>query len=206
MFPADRFDAVWTAPRPSEGPAERVTGAIPIGDPAAPVRAVLWVDDEDRLLTDWPGLPGSAGARVAVKRLPTGATGEIVGTSDPILRGFTAEVPLRRALAERFNARCLVLFGLADPETADFVTCAEHGEGLSALTCRHLLEASQTTEAVILYGLDGDYPDLLCRPCFDAFAGGDASVTVTTCSRCQRRSATRHHITHATWYGAHGST
>ena len=202
MFPSDRFEAVWTPPRPEGAHVERVTGAIPIGDPKATLSSVLWVDDEDRLLVDWPGLPGTIGARVTIERPPSGATGRIVDTTDPILRGFRSEVPLRRKLAERFNARCLVSFGLAPPETADFVPCEEHGEGLAALTCAHLSTSAEPLEVVIVYGVDGDYPDLFCRPCFDAFASGQMEVAQPTCSRCQRRESSRHHIALATWYGA----
>ena len=206
MFPADRFDAVWTPPKPDGEHVERVTGAIPIGAAGAPVRCVLWVDEHDRLLVDWPGLPGTAGASVTIKRPPSGGTGEVVDTTDPILRGFRKDVPLRRKLAERFSARCLVTFGLAPAETADFVPCDEHGEGLAALTCSHLAASDEPMEAVIVYGVDGDYPDLFCVPCFERFAGGDADVAQMTCSRCQRREATRHHIVHATSYGADPET
>lgn len=206
MFPPDRFEAVWSPPRPEVAHAERVTGAIPIGDPRATLRATLWVDAQDRLLVDWPGLPGTAGAHVTVERPPSGATGHIVDTSDPVLRGFRSDVPLRRKVAERLNARCLVSFGLAAPATADFVGCDVHGEGLSALTCSHLAANPEPMEAVILYSVDGDYPDLFCRACFDAFAQGQSDVARPTCSRCQRREATRHHIGHATWYGAEPSS
>jgi hypothetical protein len=206
MFPPDRFEAVWTPPRPEGAAAERVTGAIPIGDPKATLSAVLWVDADDRLLVDWPGLPGTAGAHVTVERSPAGGTGRVVDTTDPVLRGFRSEVPLRRKLAERFNARCLVSLGLASPETADFVPCDVHGEGLAALTCAHLLASEEPMEAVILYSVDGDFPDLFCRACFDAFARGHSEVAQPTCSRCQRREATRHHISHATWYGAQPAT
>lgn len=202
MFPADRFEAVWTPPRPEGAHVERVTGAIPIGDPKATLNAVLWIDAQDRLLVDWPGLPGTAGAQVTVDRPQSGATGHVIDTTDPVLRGFRSDVPLRRKLAERFNARCLVSFGLASPETADFVPCEVHGDGLAALTCVHLPVSEEPMEAVILYSVDGDYPDLFCRACFDAFARGHSDVAQPTCSRCQRREATRHHISHATWYGA----
>ena len=151
---------------------------------------------------DWPGLPGTIGAKVDIERPPSGATGRVIDTPDPILRGFRSEVPLRRKLAERFNARCLVTFGLAPPQTADFVACPEHGEGIAALTCVHLAASTEPMEAVIVYSIDGDYPDLFCRACFDKFAAGQMDVARPTCSRCQRREATRHHITHATWYGA----
>ena len=97
-------------------------------------------------------------------------------------------------------------FGLAPPETADFVPCDIHGEGLAALTCAHIVASEEPLEAVIVYSMDGDYPDLFCRACFDAFAGGNPDVAQPTCSRCQRREVMRHHITHATWYGAEPET
>ena len=126
----------------------------------------------------------------------------ITRTPDPILGGFAARVPLRRKLVEVLNARCMVDFGLSPLSACDYIPCALHGHGLPALTCAHLRDATSPREAVVLYGLDGDYPDLLCPACVDVLSGGDASGCLTICSRCLQPDMYRHHILTTTWYGA----
>ena len=201
MFPADRYDAVWNAPRPQGEDALPAIGAIPIGDPAATLRVGLWVSPEGRLLTDWPGLPGTAGARVDLAQGGDGPP-TVIDTMDPVLRGFTHRIPLRRLAAERFQARCMVLFGLVEDEASDLIACTEHGQGAAALSCAHLLETTQATDAVLVYGVDGDYPDLLCEACLAAYTSGDVTVCVEVCSHCQQRNVYRHEIVATTWYGA----
>ncbi|MGM0575092.1 MAG: hypothetical protein ACQEXJ_05110 [Myxococcota bacterium] len=200
-FPLKRFEPTWSVPGPPTDGARAVRGHLPIGDPHPAMHFGLWMDDAECLLVDWPGLPGTAGARVRTRAKGPSEPPVIVDTDDPILRGFTSRIPLRRKLQERLNARCLVEFGLAQPDAADHIACEEHGQGVPALTCPHLMEP-QPREVVVLYGLDGDFPDVLCQDCLQALAGGDTSVCLTTCSVCQRVRVLHHHVVATTYYGA----
>lgn len=202
MFPHGRHDAVWATQDPGNG-ARRVLGRVPIGAQNAPLEFVLWVDGDDRLAVDWPGFPGTRGAKVALSLTPApdGAP-VILGTHDPALRALTADIPLRRALADRFNARCMVDFGLAPDETADLVACDLHGSGAPAMACSHVVESRDPLDVTVVYGVDGDYPDVFCQDCLARFAQGDVDVCQTVCSRCQQLNLYRHHIVATTWYGA----
>lgn len=205
MFPAGRFEPAWATPEPTaEGGAarrlERVIGRVPLGDPGATWTFVVWVDQDQRLVNDWPGFPGTAGARVELDR--TSHDGPIItGTRDPALAALAAPVPLRRLAAERINARCMVEYGLAPREVGDLVACPEHGEGAAALACAHVIDGPPS-EAVVVYGLDGDYPDLFCPACLERYALGEVDVAKVVCSRCQQRHLYRHHLVARTWYGA----
>ena len=205
MFPSGRFEPAWAQPEPmataGQGrPFERVIGRVPLGDPAAAWTFVVWVDGDQRLAGDWPGFPGTAGARVELDRAAHDGP-VITGTRDPALAALAHPVPLRRLAAERLGQRCMVEYGLAPPEVADFLACPEHGEGIPALACRHVVDGPPA-DAVVVYGLDGDYPDLFCPSCLDRFSHGELSVAVTVCSHCQQRHLYRHHLVSRTWYGA----
>lgn len=206
MFPGDRFDAVWTAAEP-EGPGfRRATAEVPLGGAWRGMGFVVWLDDQDRLASDWPGFPGTAGAPVLVRSGAPGEPDAVVGARDAILGALCAPVPLRRRFADRVAARCMVELGLAPPDTADFIECGRHGRGLPALTCQHLDATGQPTDAVMLYGLDGDFPDLLCARCTERYAAGDVEVCVPTCSLCQQERARHHRVIATTWYGAPPAT
>jgi hypothetical protein len=205
MFPPDRFDAVWSAAEPAtdtETP-RKVIGKIPIGAASATWAFTLFVDEQDRLLTDWPGFPGTAGAQVTLST-PHGAEPPmVIGTRDPVLAGLAANIPLRRETVERVNRRCLVEYGLTEADTSDaYVSCDIDGSGLAALTCAHVVAATDPIETALLYNVNGDYPDLFCLSCLERYAGGDVSVCVTVCSRCQQRYIYRHTLVERTWYGA----
>lgn len=213
MFPADRFEPTWVVPRPTDTAIE-VTSSAPIGHRHAAARVRLWVepletlasDTSDpwsgRLAHDWPGMPATDGALVRVERYA--GVWRVAATSDPILAALADPVPLRRLAAEKLSARCLVLFGLAQPSDADFIECSRHGHaGTAALTCRHVTAATTPPpETVLLYGVDGDFPDLFCLPCLDRYANGDVSACITVCSLCQRDNILRANIVRKTWYGA----
>lgn len=193
MFPPDRFEATWVYPQPFPE-ARKATGRLPIGDPKARAIATLWLDPEDRLALDWPGFPGTIGAKVTL----TGTA--VTGTRDPALSALAA--PLRRRAVETFNRRCMIDYGLADDDVGDFVACHEHGtSGIKALACAHVI-GHEPVDAVVLYDVDGDYPDCLCTACFDAFRAGDTEVTHVVCSRCQQRNLYRHRLVATTTYGA----
>ncbi|MCA9514563.1 MAG: hypothetical protein KC635_06460 [Myxococcales bacterium] len=204
MFPHDRYDAVWASPRPDgRDDLTRVVARVPIGAPNAPLAFVLWVDDDQRLVADWPGFPGSAGARVALGDPDHEGTRALTGTGDPVLSALSRAVPLRRRLAERFAARCAVEYGLAAADTADFAPCDRHGgTGIQCLTCEHLADSDAPLDAVILYSPDGDYPDILCVPCVARLAQRDLGSVRPACSRCQQASIYRHHVVSHTHYGA----
>ncbi|MDP6943490.1 MAG: hypothetical protein QF464_05020, partial [Myxococcota bacterium] len=74
LFPPDRFDAIWPAPRPARADIRAVTAGLPVGGARPALRFSLWLDAEDRLACDWPGLPGTVGARVTVREGPPGST------------------------------------------------------------------------------------------------------------------------------------
>lgn len=200
MFPPGRFEAVWVAPEPA-GAARRAVGRVPIGHPRPALEVGLWVAD-GRLAADWPGFPGTVGAHVELAERAPGEAPLVVATRDPILSALAPPVPLRRALVDRFNARSMVDHGLAPEDSADFVACARHGHGIGALSCACIIEAAAPREAALVYGLDGDYPDLFCMSCLTLYAGGDVDVCRTVCSRCQQERAYFHHIAATTWYGA----
>lgn len=199
MFPPDRYEAAWTLPRPEGRDVRRVIGRLPIGHPQSIPAAVLWVDSDSRLATDWPGFPGTLGALVKVE-----SRGEptLVATSDPALAALADPIPLRRTTLERLNARCMVDYGLAPPDVADFVDCDRHGHGAPALACRCVPTSDAPLDVVVLYGLEGDYPDLLCEPCLARYTQGALDAVVTVCSRCQQQHLYRHRIVARTWYGA----
>jgi len=201
MFPHDRSDAVWAALDPGDG-ARRVLGRIPIGAASAPLEFVLWVTPDDRLATDWPGFPGTRGAAVTVDAAGPGQTPVITATRDPALGALVDAIPLRRALAERFNARCMIEYGLAPEDTADLVACPRHGSGIGALACRCVADAAEPLDVTVMYGLDGDYPDVFCASCLARFAGGEVDVCVTVCSRCQQLNLYRHRVVATSYYGA----
>jgi hypothetical protein len=200
MFPADRFEATWTAAEPEGVGHRRAVAHVPLGGARRGVGFIVWLDAHDRLATDWPGFPGTAGAAVTLAPKTPGESDRIVGSSDPILAALTAAVPLRRRFAERINSRCMVELGLAPEDTADFITCPRHGRGLPALTCAHLEREGTPQHAVILYGVDGDFPDLLCLPCTERYAAGDLDVCVPTCSLCQQERARHHRVVQSASY------
>jgi len=214
MFPADRFEPAWTMsePRPSQGfvdaapiaggPWERVLGRVPLGSRAATWTFVVYVDRERRLFEDWPGFPGTRGARVdlAADLGDDGRT--ITGTSDPALAALAEPVPLRRIAIERVNARCMVELGLAGAEIADYVACEQHGQGIAALACRHIIESAASIEATVVYDVDGAYPDLFCQACLPRYVRGDIGLAITVCSHCQQAHLYRHRLVERTWYGA----
>lgn len=201
MFPHDRFEPTWTLPQPSAA-SRRAIGALPLGHPQAGQAFAVWLDSEDRLEVDWPGFPGTAGAKVEVdwRAHPP----RILGTKDPALSALADPVPLRRKALERMNQRLMVDYGLASEDTADFVSCERHGHGIPALACEHVVSALNVDqlEVVVLYGVDGDYPDLLCEPCLERYLARDLSVVQTVCSRCQQEHLYRHRLVGSTWYGA----
>ena len=198
MFPPDRFEPTWALPQPT--PASRkAVGALPLGHPQAGQSFMVWIDTDGRLETDWPGFPGTSGARVEVDW--RAATPKITGTRDPALAALAAPVPLRRKALERLNQRLMVDYGLAPDETADYIACDLHGHGIPALACAHVV-GPDIVDAVILYGVDGDYPDLLCEPCLERYLARDLSVVQTVCSRCQQQHLYRHRLIGSTWYGA----
>lgn len=201
MFPGDRFEPSWTVPKPSED-ACRVEARLPLGHPRASLAFVVWVDECGRLLHDWPGFPGTLGARVDVSWYRPGS-GRITGTRDPALLALADPVPLTRRFAEKVNARCMVDYGLAPESAADFVACERHGHGIGALTCPCVAEAGGVPRNVwVFYDPDGDYPDVVCEACADRFVAKDAAVTVRVCSRCQQEHLYRHRILGRTHYGA----
>lgn len=211
MFPRGRFEPTWTFPQPSPD-ARRVAAAIPIGHPRAPVEVIVWVDPGGpsgpgaRLAADWPGFVGTAGAQVDVDwSAPGGA--RVTGTRDPVLGALADPVPLTRQFAERLNARCMRAYGLLPSEGAaddgDEIACARHGHGMRALACKCVAaEGAERLEVVVLYDVGGDFPDCLCTPCLGRYQGGDASVVVPVCSRCQQHHLYRHRVVARTWYGA----
>jgi len=201
MFPPDRHDAVWAAPDPGDG-ARRAVGRVPIGAVHHALEVLVWVTPDDRLAVDWPGFPGTRGAQVTLKDPGPGQAPVIVATRDPALAALGDALPLRRALVERVGARCMVEFGLAAEETADFVRCDRHGLGASALACACVAHGAEPRDVTIVYGLDGDYPDVFCAECLPRYAAGDLDVCVTVCSHCQQLNLYRHHIVATTHYGA----
>ena len=203
LFPADRFEASWPAPKPPRQDVRCVTAGLPIGASTPAMRFTLWLDENDRLACDWPGLPGTIGARVNVRKAPPHSSMDdhVTGTEDLILAGFSDGAPLRRKLTGRMNARLMVEFGLAQAHTADYVPCRQHTLGVSASTCTHLQSATERRDAVMLYGVDGDFPDLFCEHCVERLNAGDLSHIVTTCSRCLVDLARRHRIIATAWYG-----
>ncbi|PKN55938.1 MAG: hypothetical protein CVU56_18720 [Deltaproteobacteria bacterium HGW-Deltaproteobacteria-14] len=201
MFPHDRHDAVWAAADPGGG-ARRAIGRVPIGADEAPLEFVLWVTADDRLAVDWPGFPGTRGAAVTLSGTAPDGAPVIVATRDPALGALSGEIPLRRALAERFTARCMEEYGLAPEGTADLVACERHGSGVAAMACRCVVESPEALDVTVLYGLDGDYPDVFCEACLARFARGEVDVCVTVCSRCQQLNIYRHRVIATSWYGA----
>lgn len=199
MFPHDRFEPTWTLPRPSET-SRKVLGALPLGHPQAGQTFALWVDHNDCLEVDFPGFPGTIGARVEVDWKAYGGP-KVISTHDPALKALADPIPLRRKALERLNQRLMVDYGLAPEEMADFIACERHGHGIPALACAHVV-GPEPVDAVILYGVDGDYPDLLCEPCLERYLARDLSVVQTVCSRCQQEHLYRHHLVASTWYGA----
>lgn len=200
MFPPDRFEPTWVLPAPTDRKTRKVTGALPLGHPQASHAFSLWVDEDLRLATDWPGFPGTLGARVEVDWHAAGGP-RITGTRDPALAALAHPVPLRRKAIERLNARCMVDYGLAPPDTADHIACPRHGHGIPALACR-CLAGPERLDIVVLYGVDGDFPDALCEMCLARYLARDLSVVETVCSRCQQDNLYRHRIVSTTWYGA----
>lgn len=203
MYPPDRFDVTWSVPRPEAAQVglRKVTGRVPLGHDKARLSFGVWIDEQQRLVHDWPGFPGTAGARVELDPLRGSA---IVGTPDPLLGALADPVPLRRKAAERISARCMVELGLADARSgvSDYVQCARHGSGIAALSCAHAQDPTQRIDVVVLYGVDGDFPDVFCEPCLTAYASGDLDVALTLCSRCQQESVYRNRVVATTWYGA----
>ena len=203
MFPAGRFEPAWTMPEPARPGRrfERVIGRVALGDAGASWTFVVYVDEDLRLADDWPGFPGTRGARV---ELGQGAVGsrEIVATRDPALAALAVPIPLRRLAVERLNARCMVEFGLAEAEIADFIPCEQHGQGIPALACSHVIESAEAIEATVVYGVDGDYPDLFCEWCLYHYVRGDLGRANTVCSYCQQAHLYRHRLVARTWYGA----
>ncbi len=147
-------------------------------------------------------MPATEGALVQVEWFA--GVWRVASTTDPILSALAVPVPLRRLAADRLSARCLVMFGLAQPTDADFIECSRHGHGgTSALTCRHVHgTANERPEAVLLYGVDGDFPDLFCLACLERYAAGDISTCITVCSLCLRDTILSANIVRRTWYGA----
>lgn len=203
-FPPDRFEATWTVPAP-DPTCERVIGRVPLGAPNASWGFVVWIDADQRLAHDWPGFPGTRGARVELDRPGRPKSDKvsrvITGTRDPALAALSDRVPLRRLTTERINARCMVEYGLADDDVADFIACERHGIGLPALACVHVLGA-EAIDATVVYGVDGDYPDLFCAACLARYAAGELAVAHTVCSHCQQAHLYRHRLVGHTHYGA----
>lgn len=203
MFPPDRFEAAWTLPRPSPE-ARRVEARLPLGHPEARQAFVVWVDGDSRLLHDWPGFPGTLGARLEVSWYRPDS-GRATGTRDVALAALAAPIPLTRRFAEALNARCMVLYGLAPEGSADLVACERHGEGIPARACRCAVaadERGERREVFVFYDVNGDYPDVVCAACAPRFTGGDVSMMTLRCSRCQQRLLLRHAVVGRTWYGA----
>lgn len=199
MFPHDRFEPTWTLPQP--GPdTRRALGSLPLGHPRASATFAVWLDADDRLATDWPGFAGTRGAKVDVE-VRGAREWAIRGTRDPALAALAAPIPLRRKALERLNQRLMVDYGLAPDDSADYVACELHGQGLPALACAHVV-GQDAVDAVVLYGVDGDYPDLLCEPCLERYLARDLTVVTTVCSRCQQANLYRHRLVASTWYGA----
>jgi hypothetical protein len=198
MFPPDRFEASWSM-TPQDG-SRRVTGRVPLGASNASWTFVAYVDEQRRLVDDWPGFPGTRGARVELSHHNAGD--EVVGTRDPALAALAEPIPLRRLAVERINARCMVELGLAPSDIADYVACEQHGQGIPALACAHVIESASPIDATIVYGVDGDYPDLFCGECLANYVGGDVNVARTVCSYCQQAHLYRHRLVTRTWYGA----
>lgn len=191
MFPPDRFEATWTYPEPDPS-ARRATGRLPIGHARARPAAIVWVDADDRLATDWPGMPGTLGAKVELSG--RGPSLAVVGTRDPALAALADPVPLRRRALERLSQRCMVDYGLAPLNASDLIVCDVHGHGARALACAHVVGSAEPIDAVVLYDPDGDYPDCLCMPCLERYRAGDVTVAGVVCSRCQQRHLYRHRL------------
>ncbi|PIE17440.1 MAG: hypothetical protein CSA66_05820 [Proteobacteria bacterium] len=202
-FPKKRFEAVWQSAEP-DVPALAVRGRVPIGHADAPLEFKVWVTPDGRLATDWPGFPGSAGARVEIRSDEDGDL-FVARTRDPVLMAMSASIPLRRSFKERMSVRCTYELGLSSIHITDYIPCDRHVYGLPAMTCRHVLDAAGPIEVVVLYGVDGDYPDVLCPSCVERVARRDLADTVTVCSRCQQEHLYRHHIRDWTYYGANTS-
>jgi hypothetical protein len=203
MFPGDRFEAAWTVPQP--GPdARRVEARLPLGHPQAPLAFVVWVDADQRLLHDWPGFPGTVGARLEVQWYRPDS-GRATGTRDVALGALADPVPLTRRFAEAVNARCMVAFGLAPDESADLIACDTHGAGAPATACACVAEVGSGAgprEVFVFYDVHGAYPDLVCADCVDRFASGDLGMMRALCSHCQQARLLRHRVVGRTWYGA----
>jgi|GEM_PF-1545525 len=204
MFPADHFEPTWTLPKPSED-ARRAEARLPLGHPRASLAFVVWVDAKGHLLQDWPGFPGTKGALVEMQWYRPDS-GRVLGTRDPALAALSDPVPLTRVFASKVNSRCMVDFGLAPADSADFVTCDKHTGGISALACHCVIGAKSTErlDVYVFYDPDGDYPDVVCAACVDRFVASDPSVVTTVCSRCQQTHLYRHRIVGRTHYGAEG--
>jgi hypothetical protein len=203
MFPADRFEPAWTVPKPS-AEARRVEARLPLGHPQARLAFVVWADDAQRLLHDWPGFPGTAGARLEVEWYRPDS-GRATGSRDVALGALAAPVPLTRRFAEAVNARCMVEYGLAPEDSADFVVCDVHGRGASATACACVAEGgvgAAPREVFIFYDVHGAYPDLVCADCVERFVSGDLAMMRTVCCYCQQGFLRRHHVVGRTWYGA----
>ncbi len=201
MFPGDRFEPAWTVPKPSPE-ARRVEARLPLGHPQASLAFVVWVDADQRLLHDWPGFPGTAGARLEVQWYRPDS-GRATGTRDVALGALADPVPLTRRFAETVNARCMVEYGLAPEDGADFVSCDAHGSGAPATACACVAAGDGAArEVFVFYDVHGGYPDVVCTDCVDRFAGGDVSMMRPLCSRCQQGRLLRHRVVGRTWYGA----
>lgn len=203
MFPSDQYDVIWSTPKPTL-PAMKAIGRLPLGAPGASWPFTVWLTPDLRLVGDWPGFPGTDGARVEVappSLHDPDAPAEIVGTHDPALAALAHPVPLRRRAVGRFNARCMVDYGLADDDVADYIPCDVHGHGLPALACRCVTDAAAPLDVAVLYDVDGDYPDAFCLACLERYTARDLSVCVTVCSRCQRAHLLRHRVVQSGCYG-----
>jgi hypothetical protein len=213
MFPRGRFEPTWTFPQPTPS-ARRVTAAIPIGHPRAPLEFILWVDASGRLAADWPGFVGTMGAQVEVDWSAHGGP-RVTGTRDPVLGALADPVPLTRRFAERLNARCMRAYGLlaraddtdgaggANDGDDDTIACPRHGAGIRAFACKCVAaEDGEARDVVVLYDVGGDFPDCMCPPCVARFQAGDPDVVVPVCSRCQQHHLYRHRVVARTWYGA----
>ncbi len=217
MFPRGRFEPTWTFPQPTPS-ARRVTAAVPIGHPRAPLEVIVWVDASGRLAADWPGFVGTAGAQVDVDWSARGGP-RVTGTRDPVLGALADPVPLTRKFAERLNARCMRAYGLLDGDDGDdaggsngdedAIACQRHGTGMRAFACKCVAgeggegrEGGEALDVVVLYDVGGDFPDCLCTACVARFQAGDPDVVVPVCSRCQQHHIYRHRVVARTWYGA----
>ena len=95
----------------------------------------------------------------------------------------------------------MVEFGLAEPSASDYIHCPKHSLGASSMTCTHLQDAEVRQDAVMLYGVDGEFPDLICRACVDDMNAGSVDHIVPACSRCVSVLARHHRIVATAWYG-----